>query len=186
MASDVGRVSVYAEERQQGIAQLLTRAGRLSVVEIAAQYDVTTETVRRDLTALERAGFVRRVHGGAVRAGVLSVLELGVHDRQHAHAAEKNRIAAAALDELPGGGGSIVLDAGTTTGRLAALLPHDRPLTVVTTRYRSRPASPERPTSTCTCCRAGSAGPPRPRSARTPSRPWRRCEPTWSSSAPTG
>ena len=57
---------MYAEERQQAIAELVTSRGRLSVTDLATEFDVTTETVRRDLSPLERLGLVRRVHGGAV------------------------------------------------------------------------------------------------------------------------
>ncbi|MGZ4495133.1 MAG: DeoR/GlpR family DNA-binding transcription regulator [Nocardioides sp.] len=123
---------MYAEERQQAIADLLSLRGRLSVTELATEYDVTTETVRRDLSLLERAGIVRRVHGGAVPAEALTVLEARVDDRDLARATEKERIARAALELLPRSGGSILLDAGTTTARLAALLPRDVALTVMT------------------------------------------------------
>ena len=122
---------MYAEERQQAIAALVARSGRLSVAELAAKFDVTTETVRRDLSSLERAGLVRRVHGGAVPASALSVLEQAVTDRDRANAEEKDRIATAALALVPEHG-CIALDAGTTTARLAGLLPLDRPLDVVT------------------------------------------------------
>jgi len=44
---------MYAEERQQAIAALVISQGRASVAELAQTYDVTTETVRRDLAALE-------------------------------------------------------------------------------------------------------------------------------------
>ena len=47
---------MYAEERQQAIAELVLSRGRLSVLDLAATYGVTTETVRRDLSVLERAG----------------------------------------------------------------------------------------------------------------------------------
>ncbi len=123
---------MYAEERQQSIAQLLSRRGRLSVADLAQEYDVTTETVRRDLSALERAGVVRRVHGGAVPAGSLTVLESAVSDRDQAQSEEKDRIAKAALAFLPARGGSVLLDAGTTTARLAGQLPGDTRLTVYT------------------------------------------------------
>ena len=123
---------MYAEERQKAIADLLSLRGRLSVAELATEYAVTTETVRRDLSLLERAGIVRRVHGGAVPAEALTVLEAKVGDRDQARAEEKERIGKAALDLLPRSGGSVLLDAGTTTARLAGLLPRDLPLTVVT------------------------------------------------------
>ena len=50
---------MYAEERQQAIARLVNQRGRMSVNQLAREYDVTTETVRRDLSTLERMGLVR-------------------------------------------------------------------------------------------------------------------------------
>jgi DeoR family fructose operon transcriptional repressor len=123
---------LYAEERQQAIADLVAQRGRLSVNALAAEYAVTTETVRRDLSVLERAGVLRRVHGGAVPAAALTALEAKVGDRDLAHADEKDRIAKKAVGLLPSAGGSVLLDAGTTTARLALLLPRDLHLTVVT------------------------------------------------------
>lgn len=123
---------MYAEERQQAIAAAVVDRGRLSVAEIATTYDVTTETVRRDLTLLERAGVVRRVHGGVVPAESLSMIEAAVADRDGTRTEEKERIAEAALALLPDAHGTLLLDAGTTTVRVAARLPRDLPLTVIT------------------------------------------------------
>ena len=123
---------MYAEERQQAIARLVTQRGRLSVNQLAREYDVTTETVRRDLSTLERLGLVRRVHGGVVPPSSLSLIESGIRERDQVNTETKDRIARAALDRLPPSGGTILLDAGSTTVRLATLLPPDRELTVVT------------------------------------------------------
>jgi DeoR family fructose operon transcriptional repressor len=123
---------MYAEERQQAIARLVTQRGRLSVNQLAREYDVTTETVRRDLSTLERLGLVRRVHGGVVPPSSLSLIESGIRERDQVNTETKDRIAHAALDRLPPSGGSILIDAGSTTVRLAILLPPDRELTVVT------------------------------------------------------
>jgi DeoR family fructose operon transcriptional repressor len=125
-------MTMYAEERQQAMAQLVAEHGRLSVNVLAEQYDVTTETVRRDLSALERMGLVRRVHGGAVPANSLHVIESGLNERDSANTAEKERIAKAALDLLPPPGSTVLLDAGSTTSRFASRLPRDHPLIVVT------------------------------------------------------
>jgi DeoR family transcriptional regulator, fructose operon transcriptional repressor len=123
---------MYAEERQQAMAQLVGERGRLSVAEISEQFDVTTETVRRDLSALERIGLVRRVHGGAVPASSLAVIESGLGERDQANTAEKERIARAAIEQLPPPGGTVLLDAGSTTSRFASMLPRDHRLTVIT------------------------------------------------------
>jgi DeoR family fructose operon transcriptional repressor len=121
---------MYAEERQQNILERARQDGRVDVAEVAEALDVTPETVRRDLTALERHGLVRRVHGGAIPVERLG-FEPDVTTRSERLVAEKDRIAKAALDEVPAEG-AIILDAGTTTARLAELLPTDRELTVVT------------------------------------------------------
>src|SRR6476469_1658041 len=121
---------MYAEERQQHIVDRARREGRVDVAELAAELAVTGETIRRDLTILERHGLLRRVHGGAIPVERLG-FEPGVADREGKFAGEKERIAKAALDELPDGG-AVIFDAGTTTVRLAEMLPMDRELTVVT------------------------------------------------------
>ena len=121
---------MYAEERQQYVVALARTRGRVDVNELAAELAVTTETVRRDLTLLERQGVLRRVHGGAIPVERLG-FEPALAARDGVMTAEKDRIAKAALAELPAEG-AILIDAGSTTARLADLLPGDRALTVVT------------------------------------------------------
>ncbi|MET8688433.1 DeoR/GlpR family DNA-binding transcription regulator [Streptomyces sp. NPDC004732] len=121
---------MYAPERQQEILRLARDGGRVDVLSLAEEFQVTAETIRRDLKALDRAGLVRRVHGGAIPAGRLD-FEPDLAEREGTAADEKDRIARAALAELPAEG-SIVLDAGSTVARLAAALPLESTLTVVT------------------------------------------------------
>ncbi|MFG3497965.1 DeoR/GlpR family DNA-binding transcription regulator [Streptomyces sp. NPDC047928] len=121
---------MYAPERQQEILRLAREGGRVDVLSLAEEFQVTAETIRRDLKSLDRAGLVRRVHGGAIPAGRLD-FEPDLAERESTAADEKDRIARAALAELPDDG-SVILDAGSTVARLAAALPLDCPLTVVT------------------------------------------------------
>ncbi len=121
---------MYLEERHAAIMERARSHGRVDVGELAVEFDVTPETVRRDLTSLERHGLLRRVHGGAIPVERLG-FEPGLHARNQAMAVEKERIALAALGEVPAEG-AILIDAGTTTARLAEMLPADRELTVVT------------------------------------------------------
>jgi len=115
---------VYATERQALIERLLGDEGRVAVVELSERFGVTTETVRRDLDALEQAGALRRVHGGAVALGRSSMAEASVLERTALNADTKQRIAARALDALGDGfRGSLYFDAGTTTAAVAGLLP---------------------------------------------------------------
>jgi DeoR family transcriptional regulator, fructose operon transcriptional repressor len=121
---------MYPEERQHLIAQRARDVGRVEVVVLAEELAVTSETIRRDLTVLERKGLVRRVHGGAIPLERLS-FEPALEARHSVLVAEKERIGKAALAELPQDG-AVLLDAGSTTSRFADLLPADRELTVVT------------------------------------------------------
>jgi len=122
--------NMYAEERQRWIVERARAGGRVEVAALAAELKVTTETVRRDLTTLERHALLRRVHGGAIPIERLG-FEPALAARDTVLTAEKERIARMALAELPEEG-SILLDAGTTTARLADALPTDRDLVVLT------------------------------------------------------
>ena len=121
---------MYAAERQQRIITEARRAGRVEVTALADSLGVAAETVRRDLTALERRGSLRRVHGGAIPVERLEV-EPTLATRSGRLTDVKRRIAARALDELPTGG-SIILDAGSTALAVAEMLPPDIDLTVLT------------------------------------------------------
>lgn len=122
-----------AQARQHAIVAAVERDGRAAVTDLARAHGVTVETIRRDLAALDRAGALRKVHGGAVPAPALAIPETGVVEREASRSAAKDRIAAravAALD-LPRGA-TILLDAGTTTGALAQHLPEGLGLTIIT------------------------------------------------------
>jgi DeoR family fructose operon transcriptional repressor len=121
---------MYAAERQQRILAEARRAGRVEVGALADVLGVATETVRRDLTALERRGTVRRVHGGAIPVERLE-LEPTLATRVGRLTDAKRRIAARALEELPHEG-TVLLDSGSTTQAVVELLPPDIDLTVVT------------------------------------------------------
>ncbi|AOS64653.1 DeoR/GlpR family DNA-binding transcription regulator [Actinoalloteichus hymeniacidonis] len=121
---------MYGAERRQLLVQRARRDGRIDVMAASDELAVAPETIRRDLGALERQGLVRRVYGGAIPVERLD-FEPGVPQRDATNAAEKERIARAAVDLLPPRG-TVLFDAGTTTARLAGLLPSEAELTVVT------------------------------------------------------
>lgn len=121
---------MYPEERLQAILGQARQAGRVEVASLAELFEVTPETVRRDLTTLERQGLLRRVHGGAIPVERLTV-EPELATRDALLGAEKDRIAKSAVAELPLTG-TVLIDAGSTTSRLADSLPATCELTVVT------------------------------------------------------
>ncbi len=121
---------MYAPERYRSIVERVVGFGRASVNDLADDLDVTPETIRRDLSHLERQGLVRRVHGGAVPVGRV-ILEPTVDSRNAVLVPQKNDIAKAALAEIPTEG-AVIVDAGTTTSRLLAMIPDEYQITVIT------------------------------------------------------
>jgi DeoR family fructose operon transcriptional repressor len=113
---------MFADERHRAILDLLAAHGRVNAADLAERFQTTRETIRRDLTALEEVGALRRVHGGAVSFGSVTTMEIPQHLRAEQNLSAKTAIGRAARALLTSGGQSILLDAGTTTLQLAAAI----------------------------------------------------------------
>lgn len=137
---------MFAEERHQRIVELTRSNGRVDANELASTFGVSIETIRRDLTALERRGLIKKVHGGAMPLDYLGS-EPAVAVRDTVMTAEKERIVKTAFAEIPSSG-SVLIDAGTTTARLAEMWPSDRELTAVTNSLPIASALAFRPRTT--------------------------------------
>jgi DeoR family fructose operon transcriptional repressor len=121
---------LFQGERRAQIMRRLVERGRVDTADLAADFDVTSETIRRDLAELQRERLVRRVHGGALPwRGSMLVPRLEVREGHNVE--EKRRIALAALVEVPQSG-ALIIDSGSTALHLADALDRDRDLTVVT------------------------------------------------------
>lgn len=110
--------TVNSEERRRQIASLTAVHGRITVIDLAERFDVTPETIRRDLTVLDEEGALHRVHGGAVPTNTFQTRETAIEERRGAAPEAKVRIGTAAAGLLPDSG-TVFLDAGTTTAMLA-------------------------------------------------------------------
>lgn len=131
---------MYAEERRRQIASLTAVEGRVSVTELAAKFDVTAETIRRDLAVLNKEGIVHRVHGGAVATQSFLTTEFPLDTRFRSASAAKDAIAREALRFLPNQpGGAIFLDSGTTINALANLIAADSNATAISIVTNSLP-----------------------------------------------
>jgi DeoR/GlpR family transcriptional regulator of sugar metabolism len=116
-------------ERHREILNILQRDGSVRVTELARTFQVTEETVRRDLEKLEIDGRLQRSHGGAVSISN-NGREIPLTEREVRQQAEKKAIGhAAALRVQPGD--SIFIDASSTALAFARVLP-DSHLTVLT------------------------------------------------------
>jgi DeoR/GlpR family transcriptional regulator of sugar metabolism len=118
------------KDRRSHIAQLLGRDGGVNVDELARLLNVTASTIRRDLTRLAVEGGIARTYGGAVSFANRAE-EPPLHQRALQARAEKDAIGRWAANQI-GEGETVILDAGSTVGRVAHHLRHRTGLTVIT------------------------------------------------------
>lgn len=111
-----------AEVRRRKILGIANRHGFVRQAEIAAELDVSTETVRRDLAALQEAGELTRVHGGAVMSGPPARVEPAREERSSTSTLQKAEIARLAASLL-GPDDTVFIDVGTTAEAVAHALP---------------------------------------------------------------
>jgi len=111
------------------IVELARRDGRVSVEGLAAHFDVTLQTIRRDLGMLADQGRLERVHGGAVLPS--SVANIGYEDRRGLNDAAKAAIAARCAADIPQGC-AVFLDIGTTAEAVARAMMRHRDMMVLT------------------------------------------------------
>lgn len=103
--------------------------GRVVVEALAERFQVTLQTIRRDLTELADAGLLDRVHGGAVlRVGVSN---FGYEDRRRMNDVAKATIGRLCAQAIPNNS-SMILNLGTTTEAVARELLNHTNITVVT------------------------------------------------------
>lgn len=127
-------MSILSEERKIVILECLEREGKVMVISLAEQLNVSTETIRRDLLNLEREGKLKRVYGGAIQPTFRND-EAPYTIRQKMNANEKKAIGMRAA-ELIEDGSTIVIDNGTTTLELAKSIQGNKRLTILTNSLR--------------------------------------------------
>ncbi|WP_308797893.1 DeoR/GlpR family DNA-binding transcription regulator [Agromyces silvae] len=120
-----------AAERRDRLARYVNEQGYCTIAELSSRLGVSEMTIRRDIARLVGEKQVRAFHGGvgSLAPGDLSGIEYVDRDRRRSDA--KLAIAQHAVDSLPRGS-VIGIDAGTTAAHIAASLPHDAALRVVT------------------------------------------------------
>lgn len=116
-------------ERHDKLTSLLNEKGSIRVTELSEIFNVTEETIRRDLERLENEGKLRRSHGGAVSIKG-NETEAPYFEREVRNVREKQAVAEEAINYVKVND-RIILDASTTAWYMAKRLP-DISLTVVT------------------------------------------------------
>ncbi len=122
---------MFADERRTHIEQMLKKHSAVTTSELTRLFQVSLETIRRDLEYLEDQGVLKRVHGGAISVAKQQKYT-DFTKRTEWRQSEKRNLAMTACSFIQEGN-EIALDAGSTTLELAALLcERFRELTVLT------------------------------------------------------
>lgn len=120
----------FAEERRTAIMDMLDHASSVQVADIAAAFGVSNVTIRSDLDALERAGKLRRTHGGAVSLN--KKLTVSTQDKRvNVNVEAKRTIAHKALAFVHDGD-TLLIDSGTTPLEFVRMLNSFSGVTVIT------------------------------------------------------
>jgi DeoR family transcriptional regulator, aga operon transcriptional repressor len=131
-----------ATERRSQIAQMVMENGRVLVAELADRFRVTETSIRRDLTLLEQARRLRRIHGGAMPVPGSSRTD-SFAEKKELHIQAKERIGRAGA-ELIRPGQIILLDSGTTTLQVVRHIPASlRDSSLITLVTNSQPIAQE-------------------------------------------
>ena len=119
---------MLSAQRRDLLLERLQRDGRVVAKDVAAELDLSEDSIRRDLRELAAAGLCQRVYGGALPASP-AVADYAA--RQQVEPDSKRRVAQRAA-QLIEPGMSIILDGGTTTLALVGVLPDNLTCTVIT------------------------------------------------------
>lgn len=115
-------------EREQDILLKVVRQGFTSISELAAEFQITEQSIRRIINPMCEAGSLRRVHGGVDRP--VGNSNATFHTRSQKNLPQKVRIGQAIAERIPDGS-SVFIGLGTTTVEVARFL-KDKPVTIIT------------------------------------------------------
>ena len=115
--------------RQNDIVKAARDSGRVTVDDLATLFNVTPQTIRKDLNELCERSVLKRTHGGAVISS--SVENVSYEARRFISADEKRAIGIASARQIPNGS-SLFINVGTTTEEVANALVDHQSLLVIT------------------------------------------------------
>lgn len=141
--------SLIPAERKEQILSTIQEAGSVTVTELSMTFGVSEETIRRDLTELEKENGITRVYGGAYLGQTVSQ-ELSYTMRRDIYRKEKSQIASAALPFVQSGD-TVFLDPSTTSLALAQNFRNIKNITIITNALYIANAVVESPTARIIC-----------------------------------
>ena len=105
-------------KRQIEILDYINERGSSDVAELIKVFDISKATLNRDLTELEKEGYVRKIHGGVISKRTMLTFEPLQREKESVESEFKVIIAREAIKEIKDGS-IIILDSGTTSLALA-------------------------------------------------------------------
>jgi DeoR/GlpR family transcriptional regulator of sugar metabolism len=127
MTMEKSELAILPRERQEQIWERLRQRGRVIAADLAIEFRVSEDSIRRDLRELAAQGLCKRVYGGAL----LMTRTAPIAERRGEQVERKRSLAALAAS-LVSPGQILFIDAGSTNSAIAAALPEGSHLTVVT------------------------------------------------------
>ncbi len=121
---------MLAIERRNTILARLSLEGKVIVSDLAREFEVTEETIRRDLEKLDKEGLAKKTYGGAV-ANQSSTTDLPYSVRKRANVERKQHIAEK-IGEMIHDGDRIMLDASSTAIFVAKIIKTRKNITLIT------------------------------------------------------
>lgn len=119
---------MLTSQRKQRILEQLLKEGQVLSKDLSVRFEVSEDTIRRDLRELAAEGRLQRVHGGALPSSSATAT---FSERKSLKTDAKRKVAQKGA-ELISSGQVVIIDGGTTTSELIACLPDDLRITVVT------------------------------------------------------
>jgi DeoR/GlpR family transcriptional regulator of sugar metabolism len=117
--------------RRSEMLRLVKQLGQITVNEMRARFDVSLDTIRRDLDILADQGLISRTHGGAMPIDRMASADSPFEQRIDAHQDAKTSIGRAAV-RLISPGETLIVNGGSTAVAFAASLGDLQRLTIVT------------------------------------------------------
>lgn len=124
----------HYNQRQQSILAQLQSTEQLQVDALAEQFEVSQQTIRKDINQLSEQGLVRRVHGGVSLPAPLH--NTSFEARQTTNAQIKQRLANRAAQLIPDGA-CVLMGIGTTVAYTARALQHHKDMRILTNNLRA-------------------------------------------------
>lgn len=122
---------MFAEERREKILNNLKKSGRIFAKDLAEEFGISIDTIRRDLTILEKQGMLKRTHGGAIPLSKVRRFPLDNTARYNEGTEHQNAIAKLATKYIEQGD-TIFIGGASIHYVLLKYLPLDRNYTVIT------------------------------------------------------